>query len=109
MSLGPIKRYLRLFPSLVFSPWLVTGSEMNGGSVISDTENKIKNARIFPQNVYPKFSILLKDYTRSVIHSAGIAIQDPLNYEARSNIMCVCYHGLKSISCLFQGTRLGSS
>ena len=104
-----------------------TGSEMNGGSVISDTVNKIKNGRVFPPEVFPKFSILNPEFTftvpkyqmvsgifdimshlmeqyfsgdddntsdylieglyKSVIHSARIAIQDPLNYEARSNIM----------------------
>jgi len=104
-----------------------TGSEMNGGSVISDTVNKIKNGRVFPPEVYPKFSILNPEYTftvskyqmvsgifdimshcmeqyfsgdddntsdyliegilKSVIHSAKIAVQDPTNYEARSNIM----------------------
>jgi len=101
-----------------------TGSEMDAGSVISDTENQIKNAA----NLFnPDFSILNPEYTftiskyqmvsgifdimshlmeqyfsgdddntsdyiiegiyRSVIHSAKIAVQNPLDYEARSNIM----------------------
>jgi len=104
-----------------------TGSEMNGGSVISDTVNKIKNGRVFPPNTYPVFSILNPEFTftvpkyqmvsgifdimshlmeqyfsgdddntsdyliegiyKSVINSARIAVKDPLNYEARSNIM----------------------
>lgn len=104
-----------------------TGSEMNGGSVISDVDNKIKTGRVFPPQVHPKFSILNPEFTftvpkfqmasgifdvmshlmeqyfsgtddntsdyiiegllKSVIHSARIAIIDPTNYEARSNIM----------------------
>ena len=43
-----------------------TGSEMNGGSVISDTVNKIKNGRAFPPEVYPKFSILNPEFTFTV-------------------------------------------
>ncbi|ORX53022.1 Fe-dependent oxidoreductase [Piromyces finnis] len=104
-----------------------TGSEMNGGSVISDTVNKIKNGRVFPPIVYPKFSILNPEFTytvpkyqmvsgvfdimshlmeqyfsgdddntsdyliegiyKNVIRAVKIAIEDPTNYEARSNIM----------------------
>ena len=104
-----------------------TGSEMNGGSVITNEEVKLKNGRVFPENVYPKFSILNPEYTytvpkyqmvsgifdimshlmemyfsgeddnttdymiegvlRSVINSTKVAINDPENYEARSNIM----------------------
>ncbi|ORX86807.1 Fe-dependent oxidoreductase [Anaeromyces robustus] len=104
-----------------------TGSEMNGGSVISDTVNKVKAGRVFPSFVNPKFSILNPEFTftvskyqmvsgvfdimshcmeqyfsgdddntsdyliegilKSVIHSVKIAVQDPNNYEARSNIM----------------------
>ena len=43
-----------------------TGSEMNGGSVITNEEKKIKNGRVYPSNVYPKFSILNPEYTYSV-------------------------------------------
>ncbi|NME83191.1 iron-containing alcohol dehydrogenase [Clostridium sp. SM-530-WT-3G] len=104
-----------------------TGSEMNGGSVITNEETKVKNGRVFPEPVYPKFSILNPEYTytvpqyqmvsgifdimshlmeayfsgeddnttdymiegvlRSVINSAKVAVKDPENYEARSNIM----------------------
>ncbi|OUM57964.1 hypothetical protein PIROE2DRAFT_21417 [Piromyces sp. E2] len=104
-----------------------TGSEMNGGSVISDTENKIKTGRVFPPCVYPKFSILNPEFTftvpkyqmvsgvfdimshlmeqyfsgfddntsdyliegiyKNVTRAVKIAINDPTNYEARSNIM----------------------
>lgn len=43
-----------------------TGSEMNGGSVITHEEMKIKAGRVFPPDVYPKFSILNPEYTFSV-------------------------------------------
>lgn len=43
-----------------------TGSEMNGGSVITHEEAKIKAGRVFPADVYPKFSILNPEYTYTV-------------------------------------------
>jgi len=104
-----------------------TGSEMNGGSVIRDCDQMIKEVRKFPVECFPRFSILNPEFTftvpkfqmvsgifdvmshlmeqyfsgeddntsdymiegllKSVIHSAPIAIADPTNYEARSNIM----------------------
>ena len=104
-----------------------TGSEMNGGSVITNDDVKLKMGRVFPPNVYPTFSILNPEYTfslpkyqmvsgifdmmshlmevyfsgeddvtsdylvegllRSIIHSAKIAVKDPEDYEARSNLM----------------------
>lgn len=104
-----------------------TGSEMNGGSVITNNEMKIKTGRVFPSNVNPKFSILNPEYTftlskyqmvsgifdmmshlmesyfsgdddvttdyliegllRSIIHSGKIAVENPNDYEARSNLM----------------------
>ncbi|BCN31134.1 iron-containing alcohol dehydrogenase [Anaeromicropila herbilytica] len=104
-----------------------TGSEMNGGSVITNEEVKLKNGRVFPANVNPVFSILNPEYTfslptyqmvsgifdmmshlmeayfsgeddvtsdyliegllRSIIHSAKIAVGNPTDYEARSNLM----------------------
>lgn len=104
-----------------------TGSEMNGGSVITNNDVKLKMGRVFPSNVNPKFSILNPEYTltlpeyqmvsgifdmmshlmeayftgeddvtsdyliegllRSIINSAKIAVKDPNNYEARSNLM----------------------
>ena len=39
-----------------------TGSEMNGGSVITNEEKMLKNGRVFPANVNPKFSILNPEY-----------------------------------------------
>ena len=43
-----------------------TGSEMNGGSVITNDGMKLKMGRVFPANVYPKFSILNPEYTFSL-------------------------------------------
>ena len=104
-----------------------TGSEMNGGSVITNHEQKLKIGHVFGEEVFPKFSVLDPEYTytlpkyqmvsgiydimshileqyfsgtddntsdyimegllRSLIHSANVAVEDPTNYEARSNIM----------------------
>ncbi|OUM57962.1 hypothetical protein PIROE2DRAFT_16885 [Piromyces sp. E2] len=118
----PIKH--KIVPLATVLTMVGTGSEMNNGSVITDTENKIKNpAPLFN----PDFSILNPEYTftiskyqmvsgifdimshlmeqyfsgdddntsdyfiegiyKSVIHSARVAVQNPLDYEARSNIM----------------------
>ncbi len=104
-----------------------TGSEMNGGSVITNKEKNLKMGKVFGQRVMPKFAILNPRYTfslphnqlvagifdtmshimeqyfsgdddstsdylaeglmRSVIESSRIAVKDPENYEARSNLM----------------------
>ena len=104
-----------------------TGSEMNGGSVITNHAQKLKIGHVFEESVFPKFSILNPEFTftlpkyqmisgiydimshileqyfsgtddntsdyimegllRSLIHSANVAVEDPENYEARSNIM----------------------
>ena len=104
-----------------------TGSEMNGGSVITNHEQKLKIGHVFGDNVMPKFAILNPKYTftvpnyqmvagiydifnhiceqyfsgeddntsdyiaeglmRSVINASRIAVKDPEDYEARSNLM----------------------
>ena len=104
-----------------------TGSEMNGGSVITNHSSKLKIGRVYGENVFPKFSILnpvltytipqyqmvagsfdimahileqyfsgeddnTSDYImegllKSLIHSSKIAVINPSDYEARSNIM----------------------
>ena len=104
-----------------------TGSEMNGGSVITDEATKLKVGKVFGDRLMPKFAILNPEYTyslpknqmvagifdimshlmeqyfsgdddsttdymieglmRSVIASSRVAVIDPTNYEARSNIM----------------------
>ncbi|MGH0052620.1 MAG: iron-containing alcohol dehydrogenase [Sphaerochaetaceae bacterium] len=114
-----------------------TGSEMNGGSVITNHESKQKIGRVFDENVFPKFSILnpivtytlprrqmvagffdimshlleqylsgtddnTSDYLmegllKSLIHSARIAVQNPEDYEARSNIMWIATWALNTL------------
>ena len=104
-----------------------TGSEMNGGSVITNHEQKLKIGHVFGDNVMPRFSILNPKYTytvpkyqmvagiydifnhiceqyfsgeddntsdylsealmKSVIHASRIAVKDPQDYDARSNLM----------------------
>lgn len=104
-----------------------TGSEMNGGSVITNPAAKLKIGKVFGENVMPKFAVLNPRYTfslphrqmiagifdtmshimeqyfsgdddstsdylaeglmRSVIASSRVAVKDPKNYEARSNLM----------------------
>lgn len=115
-----------------------TGSEMNGGSVITNEELKIKTERVYSAEVYPKFSILNPEYTfsvpkyqmvsgifdimshlmeqyfsgednnttdyviegllRSVIDNARVAIKNPMDYEARSNLMWSATLALNTIS-----------
>ena len=114
-----------------------TGSEMNGGSVITNHEQKLKIGHVFGDNVMPKFSILKPKYTmtlpkrqmvagiydifnhiceqyfsgeddntsdyiaealmRSVVHSSLIAVEDPEDYEARSNIMWTATWALNTL------------
>ena len=104
-----------------------TGSEMNGGSVITDEPNRLKVGKVFDDRLMPKFAILNPEYTytlpknqmvagifdimshlmeqyfsddddsttdylieglmRSVVASSRVAVVNPENYEARSNIM----------------------
>lgn len=114
-----------------------TGSEMNGGSVITNHEQKRKIGHVFGENVFPKFSILNPVFTftlpkyqmiagffdimshileqyfsgeddntsdyimegllRSLIHSSKIAVQNPTDYEARSNIMWIATWALNTL------------
>lgn len=114
-----------------------TGSEMNGGSVITNHAQKLKIGHVFGENVFPKFSILNPEYTftlpkyqmisgiydimshileqyfsgtddntsdyimegllRSLIHSADIAVLNPTDYEARSNIMWTATWALNTL------------
>lgn len=43
-----------------------TGSEMNGGAVITNTEKKLKIGHVFGENVFPKFSVLNPKFTYSL-------------------------------------------
>lgn len=117
-----------------------TGSEMNGGAVITNHQQKLKIGHVFGENVFPKFAILNPIYTyslpkyqmvsgiydifnhiceqyfsgnddntsdyimeglmRSVIHSSRIAVKNPTDYEARSNIMWTATWALNTlVSC----------
>lgn len=114
-----------------------TGSEMNGGAVITNHESKLKIGHVFGDNVFPKFAVLNPEFTmtlpkyqmtagifdimshileqyfsgeddntsdyisegllRSLICSARIAIQNPNDYEARSNIMWIATWALNTL------------
>ena len=114
-----------------------TGSEMNGGAVITNHATKQKIGHVFGENVMPKFSIINPKFTfslpkrqmiagiydifnhiceqyfsgnddntsdyiaeglmRSVIHSSLIAVENPEDYEARSNISWVATWALNTL------------
>lgn len=114
-----------------------TGSEMNGGSVITNHKQKLKIGHVFGDNVFPKFSILNPKFTftlpkyqmvagfydimshileqyfsgdddntsdyimegllKSLIHSSRIAVENPTDYEARSNIMWIATWALNTL------------
>lgn len=115
-----------------------TGSEMNGGTVITNTADKMKLTKVFGDRVMPKFAILNPRYTftlphyqmvagiydsfshvmeqyfsdaeinstsdyiseglmRSIIASSRVAIKDPHNYEARSNLMWAATWALNTL------------
>ena len=114
-----------------------TGSEMNGGAVITHPAQKLKIGHVFGDMVFPKFSILNPELTftvpqyqmvagifdimshimeqyfsgtddsasdyimeglmRSLIHSSKIAVKNPTDYEARSNIMWVSTWALNTL------------
>ncbi len=114
-----------------------TGSEMNGGSVITNHQSKLKIGHVFGDNVFPKFSILNPTFTftlpkyqmvagfydimshileqyfsgeddntsdyimegllKSLIHSSKIAVENPQDYEARSNIMWIATWALNTL------------
>ncbi len=117
----------RILPVGCILTMVGTGSEMNGGSVITHPEKHLKIGHVFGEDVMPKFSILNPTFTftlphkqmvagiydifnhiceqyfsgtddntsdylaeglmRSVVHSSLIAVENPQNYEARSNLM----------------------
>ena len=114
-----------------------TGSEMNGGSVITNHKQKLKIGHVFGDNVFPKFSILNPKFTftlpkyqmvagffdimshileqyfsgdddntsdyimegllKSLIHSSRVAVKNPTDYEARSNIMWIATWALNTL------------
>lgn len=50
-----------------------TGSEMNGGSVITNHAEKLKIGKVFGENVMPKFAVLNPRYTLSLPHRQMVA------------------------------------
>ncbi|MDE6585739.1 MAG: iron-containing alcohol dehydrogenase [Clostridia bacterium] len=114
-----------------------TGSEMNGGSVITNHAQKLKIGHVFGDEVFPKFSILnpvltytlpkyqmvagifdiashimeqyfsgtddnTSDYLaeglfKSLVESSLVAVKEPENYEARSNIMWIATWALNTL------------
>lgn len=114
-----------------------TGSEMNGGAVITNHSQKRKIGHVFGDQVFPKFAILNPRYTftlpkyqmvagfydifnhiteqyfsgeddstsdyiaeglmRSLVHSSRIAVKNPGDYEARSNIMWTATWALNTL------------
>ncbi|MBP5719283.1 MAG: iron-containing alcohol dehydrogenase [Abditibacteriota bacterium] len=114
-----------------------TGSEMNGGSVITDSATNTKIGHVFGSEVMPKFSILNPKYTmslpkyqmiagiydifshiceqyfsgddtnvsdyiaealmKSVIDASRVAVKNPEDYEARSNIMWAATWALNTL------------
>lgn len=114
-----------------------TGSEMNGGSVITNHSQHLKIGHVFGDEVFPKFSVLNPEFTytlpkyqmtagffdimshileqyfsgeddntsdyimeglmKSLIHSSLIAVKNPTDYEARSNIMWTATWALNTL------------
>ncbi len=114
-----------------------TGSEMNGGTVITNRAAHIKKGKVFGDNVMPRFSVLDPTFTYSVpqyqmvagifdimshileqylsgtddntsdylseglmlslINSSRVAVKNPLDYEARSNIMWTATWALNTL------------
>ncbi len=58
-----------------------TGSECNGGAVITNEEKKIKTGRDYPR-LNPGFALM-----KSVIRNLRASIANPQDYTARSNLM----------------------
>lgn len=127
----------RIIPVGCILTMVGTGSEMNGGAVITNHGQKLKIGHVFGDNVFPKFSILDPTFTytlpkyqmvagiydimnhiteqyfsgdddntsdyimegllKSLIHSSKIAVKDPENYEARSNIMWIATWALNTL------------
>ena len=114
-----------------------TGSEMNGGSVISNHAEKLKIGHVFGEEVMPKFSVLNPRFTmslpkrqmvagiydifnhiceqyfsgeddnvsdalaeglmKSIVRASLVAIKNPEDYEARSNIMWAATWALNTL------------
>lgn len=134
----------RIIPVGVILTMVGTGSEMNGGAVITNHESKLKIGHVFGENVFPKFAVLNPKFTyslpkyqmtagsfdimshileqyfsgeddntsdyimegllRSLIHSTRIAVTNPEDYEARSNIMWTATWALNTLVAMGKST-----
>lgn len=121
-----------------------TGSEMNGGAVITNHEQKLKIGHVFGPDVFPRFAVLNPEYTftvpryqmiagifdvmshlmeqyfsgdddatsdyvaeglmRSLVHASRIAVANPTDYEARSNIMWAATWALNTLVAMGKST-----
>ena len=58
-----------------------TGSEMNGGAVITNHTQKLKIGHVFGDNVFPKFSILNPEFTYTLPkYQTAAGIYDIMNH-----------------------------
>ncbi len=58
-----------------------TGSEMNGGAVITNHQSKLKIGHVFGEEVMPKFAVLNPEYTMTLPHHQMVAgIYDIMNH-----------------------------
>lgn len=85
----------KLVPVASILTMVGTGSEMNGGSVITNEDLKIKAGRVFPTNVNPRFSILNPEYTYTIS-----------KYQMVSGIFDILSHLMEQY---FSGTNLNTS
>ena len=71
----------RIIPVGAVLTMVGTGSEMNGGSVITNHEQKLKIGHVFSEEVYPKFAILNPRFTFTVPKRQMVAgIYDIFNH-----------------------------
>lgn len=63
----------RLIPVGCVLTMVGTGSEMNGGSVITNTQKNMKVGKVFGEELFPKFAILNPKFTFSVPHYQMVA------------------------------------
>lgn len=134
----------KIVPVGVVLTMVGTGSEMNGGAVITNHQSKLKIGHVFGDHVFPKFAILNPKFTytlpkyqmtagffdimshileqyfsgeddntsdyimegllRSLIHSTRIAVHNPEDYEARSNIMWTATWALNTLVAMGKST-----
>ncbi len=134
----------RILPVASVLTMVGTGSEMNGGSVITNRAAGMKVGKVFGPELFPKFSILNARYTfsvprrqmvagffdimshileqymsgeddstsdyiaeglmRSLVASTRVAIANPEDYEARSNIMWTATWALNTLIAMGKST-----